>query len=94
MMRHFLDNFMGQIVYILCALTSLGCTWLLLGRYRKTRVDLLFWSAAAFFAFTITNVLLYIDLVVVPDVDLAILRNSVTLGGAMVLLYGLIRNST
>ena len=53
---------MGQIVYILCALTSLGCTWLLIGRYRKSRVDLLFWSAIAFLLLTVTNVLLFIDL--------------------------------
>ena len=33
---------MGEIVYILCALTCLGCTGLLIGRYRKSRVDLLF----------------------------------------------------
>jgi hypothetical protein len=93
-MQQFLDNLMGQIVYILCALTSLGCTILLFGRYRKSRADLLFWSAVAFLAFTLTNVLLYIDLVVVPDVDFAILRNSVTLIGVLTLLFGLIRNNT
>jgi hypothetical protein len=84
----------GQIVYILCALTSLGCTVLLIGRYRKTRVDLLFWSALAFLAFTVTNVLLFVDLVVVPDVDLVIARNGFTFVGVLVLLYGLIRNNT
>jgi hydrogenase/urease accessory protein HupE len=85
---------MGQTVYILCALTSLGCTVLLTGRYRKTRVQLLFWSALAFLAFTITNVLLFVDLVLVPDVDLVIVRNAVTLGGVLILLYGLIHNNT
>ena len=85
---------MGQIVYVLCALTSLGCTLLLIGRYRKTRVELLFWSAAAFLAFTITNVLLVVDLVVVQDIDLVLWRNSITLAGATVLLFGLIHNNT
>ena len=85
---------MGQFVYILCALTSLGCTVLLTGRYRKTRVDLLFWSAAAFFCFTITNIILFVDLVMVPDMDMILLRNGFTLVGVMVLLYGLIRNNT
>jgi hypothetical protein len=82
------------IVYLLCALTSLGCTLLLIGRYRKTRVDLLFWSALAFLAFTITNALLFIDLAVVPGLDLALLRNGFTFVGVMVLLYGLIQNNT
>ena len=86
---------MGQIVYILCALTCLGCTGLLIGRYRKTRVDLLFWSAVAFLLFSVTNVLLFVDLVVMgPATDLIIIRNLSTLIGVLVLLYGLIRNNT
>ncbi|HVK59316.1 MAG TPA: DUF5985 family protein [Candidatus Kapabacteria bacterium] len=85
---------MGQIVYLLCALTCLGCTWLLIARYRKTRVDLLFWSALAFLLFLATNILLYVDLVVLgPQADLVLYRNGSTLVGVMVLLYGLIRNN-
>ena len=86
---------MGQAVYILCALTSLGCTLLLIGRYRKTRVDLLFWSAIAFLLLTVTNILLFVDLVVLgAGVDLTIIRNGSTLLGTILLLYGLIRNNT
>lgn len=86
---------MGFVVYILCALTSLGCTGLLIGRYRKSRVDLLFWSAVAFFFLAVTNVLLFIDLVLLgPNTDLSLYRNGATLIGTLVLLYGLIRNST
>lgn len=86
---------MGQAVYILCALTSLGCTLLLIGRYRKSRVDLLFWSAVAFFLLTITNILLCVDLVILgAGFDLSLFRNGSTLIGMMVLLYGLIRNNT
>jgi hypothetical protein len=86
---------MGQVVYILCALTSLGCTLLLIGRYRKTRVDLLFWSAIAFLLLTVTNALLFVDLVILgPNFDLSIIRNGSTLLGTLLLLYGLIRNNT
>lgn len=85
---------MGMTVYILCALTSLACTVLLMGRYQKTRVSLLFWSAVAFLAFTITNVLLFVDLVVVPDMPLGLIRNCITLAGVVVLLYGLIHDHT
>ena len=86
---------MGQAVYILCALTSLGCTLLLIGRYRKTRVDLLFWSAIAFLLLTVTNILLFVDLVLLgPNFDLSIFRNGSTLWGTLILLYGLIRNNT
>ena len=86
---------MGHVVYILCALTSLGCTLLLIGRYRKTRVDLLFWSAITFLLLTITNILLFVDLVILgAGFDLSLYRNGSTLIGMMVLLYGLIRNNT
>jgi hypothetical protein len=86
---------MGQIVYILCALTCLGCTGLLIGRYRKSRVDLLFWSALAFLLFSVTNILLFVDLGIMgPGTDLSLYRNGITLLGVIVLLYGLIRNNT
>jgi hypothetical protein len=86
---------MGEIVYILCALTCLGCTVLLIGRYRKSRVDLLFWSALAFLLFSLTNILLFVDLGLMgPQTDLSLLRNGSTLLGVIVLLYGLIRNNT
>ena len=86
---------MGQAVYMLCALTSLGCTLLLIGRYRKTRVDLLFWSAIAFLLITLTNILLFVDLVILgAGVDLTLIRNGSTLLGTILLLYGLIRNNS
>ncbi len=84
----------GQVIYLLCGLTSLGCTVLLIGRYRKSRADLLFWSAAAFLAFTGTNILLFVDLVIVPTIDLSVVRNSINMLGVLVLLLGLIKNST
>ena len=86
---------MGEAVYILCALTSLGCTLLLIGRYRKSHVDLLFWSAIAFLLLTVTNILLFVDLVILgAGFDLSLFRNGSTLVGILVLLYGLIRNNT
>ena len=86
---------MGEIVYILCALTCLGCTGLLIGRYRKTRADLLFWSAIAFLLISVTNVLLFVDLVIMgPQTDLSLYRNGATLLGTIVMLYGLIKNNT
>jgi hypothetical protein len=58
-------------------------------------VDLLFWSAVAFLLFSVTNVLLFIDLGIMgPQTDLSLYRNGATLVGVIVLLYGLIRNNT
>ena len=86
---------MGELVYILCALTSTGCTVLLLGRYRRSRSDLLFWSAVGFSCLTATNILLFVDLALLPRaIDLSLIRNSITLVGTIVMLYGLIHNNT
>jgi hypothetical protein len=73
----------------------MGCTILLIGRYRRSRVNLLFWSALAFLFFTITNILLVIDLALLPKtVDLMIWRNLATLAGVIVLLRALIHDNT
>ena len=80
---------MAQAVYILCALTSLACAVLLARAHRATGVRLLFWSVVCFSGLALTNVLLFVDLVVIPDVDLQPLRSSVTLLGITALLYGL-----
>ena len=85
---------MAQLVYILCGLTSIVCALLLYRQYRLKRGRLSFWSMLCFVCFAITNVLLYLDLVVFPATDLSILRNSITLAGMMMLLCGMIREST
>lgn len=81
---------MAAFVYILCALTSSVCALLLLGNYRRTRLRLLFWSGACFFCFAMGNVLLFLDLVVLLQIDLMFWRNSATLIGLLLLIYGLV----
>jgi hypothetical protein len=81
---------MAEAVYILCALTSLLCAVMLLRGYRKTRARLLFWSCACFGCFALTNILLFIDLGIVEHLDLSALRNSITLVGVAMLLFGMI----
>jgi hypothetical protein len=85
---------MPKLVYLLCGLTSIGCALLLFRQYRSTRGSLLFWSTWCFVCFAVTNVLLYVDLILYPQVDLSVLRSALNLAGMMMLLYGLIREST
>jgi hydrogenase/urease accessory protein HupE len=85
---------MAEIVYILCGLTSILCAALLFRQFRSTRTSLLFWSTWCFVCLALTNVLLYVDLVLLPNTDLSVLRSSVTLVGMLMLLYGLIRERT
>jgi hypothetical protein len=81
---------MAAFVYILCALTSVLCAALLLRASRRTPSRLLFWSGNSFIALAVANIMLFVDLVMVPNHDLLILRNVITLLGIVMLLYGLI----
>lgn len=81
---------MAEIVYLLCALTSLACTALLARAWRRTRSRLLMWSSLCFLLFTANNIVLFADRVIVPDLDLAMLRAATGAAGVMVLLFGLI----
>jgi hypothetical protein len=82
---------MAAAVYVLCALTSLACSILLLRAYQARGVRLLLWSGLAFVGFTLGNVMLVVDRVVTgPDVDLSIWRSLPVLAGIAVLIYGLV----
>jgi hypothetical protein len=82
---------MAEVVYVLCALTSLGCAALLVRSYFSTRTRLLLWSSIGFLGLAASNVLLYLDLVIFPDVYLLPWRMGTTLAGLLALLYGLTR---
>jgi hypothetical protein len=81
---------MAETIYSLCTLTSLACAWLLLRSYRRTGHRLLFWSGLCFAGMTLNNLLLLLDKVVFPDIDLMTLRLSAALIALLMLLYGLI----
>jgi hypothetical protein len=80
----------AAFVYILCALTSSVCAALLLNNYRRTGLRLLFWSGACFVCLALGNVLLFIDLILLPHIDLMLMRNLTVLLGLVLLIYGLI----
>jgi hypothetical protein len=84
---------MGEAIYILCALTSAACAFLLLRGYLRTKARLLLWSALCFVALFINNVILFLDLVVFTHVDLYLYRSGSALAGLLLLLFGLIWDS-
>lgn len=77
-------------VYVLCLLASAVCAGLLVRTYAQTRAKLLLWSASCFVLLATTNLLVVVDLIVLPMIDLLPLRRLTTLGGIGVLLYGFI----
>jgi hypothetical protein len=80
----------AALIYTLCALTALLCSALLLRGYWRTRTPFLLWSGLCFAMLTVNNVLLIVDLLVLPHLDLALARNAASLAGMLLLLYGLI----
>ena len=81
---------MATAVYVICALTSTACAALLLRAWLASRARLLLWSFLCFCFLAVNNVLLVVDLAIVPDTDLAAWRAGTALVGLMLLLYALI----
>jgi hypothetical protein len=81
---------LALLVYVLCALTSLACAVLLLRGYRRSRQRLLLWSGLCFGGLALNNVLLVVDLRVVPGTDLSLVRTLPALAGVVLLIYGFI----
>jgi hypothetical protein len=84
---------MTGVVYLLCAATCLLCTVMLFRGYLNSQVRLLFWASLCFAGLMIDNIILYVDVVVVPDVNLAIWRKLPGLLATTVLVFGLIWES-
>lgn len=84
---------MVGVIYLLCAATALTCAVLLWRSYRRNSVRLLCWSSICFLGLAAENVMLYIDRIVFPTVDLSIYRNLLGIAALFALVYGLIWDS-
>lgn len=80
----------ANLVYVLCALTSVACAVLLYRGFRRTHTRLLFWSAVCFVGLAANNLFLIVDLRVVPAIDLSAWRLVPALIGVGALIFGLI----
>jgi hypothetical protein len=81
---------MEGTVYLLCAATALVCGGLLFRGLRRSATRLLLWCGLFFLSLALENLILFYDLIIVPDIDLFAVRTSVALVGVMLLLVGLI----
>jgi hypothetical protein len=81
---------MAALVYAFGALTTLLCCVLLLRAYGRVRQRLLLWSSLCFAGLTVSNALLFVDLVLIPEVSLYLWRLGTAAGAMLLLLYGLI----
>ena len=81
---------MAEAVYILGTLVALACGILLMRGYLRGRKKLLLWSSICFLGLAISNFLVFLDLVIFPDIDLYVWRLSTAALAMLFLLYGLI----
>jgi hypothetical protein len=81
---------MAQVIYLLCATTSLVAAAMLLRQYHRRRTRLLLWSVIGFAGLAVNNVLVYVDLVVFIGTDLSLIRSAAGAAAMVSLMYGLI----
>lgn len=78
------------MVYILCFLTSAACAWLLGRSYHRTGVRLLLWSSICFGFLAGNNLVLVVDLLVIPSADLRLARLLLSLAAVLSLIWGFV----
>ena len=81
---------MALLSYALCVITAVTCALLLTRGYRNGRSRLLFWSALCFWGLTLTNVLGFVDVLLIPDQTLYGLRLATGLLSISVMLFGMV----
>ena len=81
------------IVYILCFLTSAACAWLLGRSYHRTGVRLLLWSSICFGFLAGNNLVLIVDLLLIPGADLRLPRLLLSLAAVLSLIWGFVWES-
>ena len=82
------------LVFLLCAGTSLLCAGMLFRGYARTHVRLLLWSGLCFVGLMLDNIMVYVDLIMMPaTIDLVIWRKIPGLVATSLLLFGLVWDS-
>jgi hypothetical protein len=83
-----------KLVYLLGAIVTAMCAVLLLRGFARSRSRLLLWSGLCFAGLTLSNVLLFVDLVLLPaNHSLYMWRLSTAAGAMLLLVYGLVFES-
>lgn len=77
-------------VYLLCFLSSALCAYLLVMAFNRRAEKLLLWSAICFCLLAVNNMLVFVDIVVLPYMDLSPWRSLTAILAIVVLLYGFI----
>ncbi|MEO8175754.1 MAG: DUF5985 family protein [Sphingomicrobium sp.] len=85
-----MTEYFPATVYVLCFLTSGACAWLLGRSHRHTGNRLLLWSSVCFALLAANNLVLVLDLVILPHFDFAIVRLLLSLSAVTSLIWGFV----
>ena len=85
-----MGHYFPAAVYLLCFVTSSACALLLARNCRRTGARLLLWSALCFGLLALNNLVVVIDLLVLPGRDFRLARLLLSLGAVGILLFGFI----
>ena len=77
-------------LYLLCFLTSISCCLLLIRSYNMNKSRILLWTAACFVLLAIDNLLVVLDLIALPTIDLTAFRLVAIFFAVTTLLIGFI----
>jgi hypothetical protein len=81
---------MAVVVYVLCLITAMSCAGVLFAAYRRSGATLLVWSSLCFAGLALNEVLVLVDLYVVPGTSLRLMRSLAGLLAMVLMLVGLI----
>ena len=86
-----MDDLFPTSVYLLCFVTSAICAWLLGRGYARSSARVLLWSSICFAFLALNNLVLVIDLVLLPDaVKLALPRHLLSVAAVGTLIFGFV----
>lgn len=78
------------VVYLLCFASSALCAYLLSNAFRRQRERLLLWSSLCFWLLALNNFLVFVDIILLPSLNLIPFRSITALSATALLLYGFI----
>lgn len=81
---------MAELIYGLCTLLSLAIAAMLWRQQRRAPTRMIYWTALCFSGLALSNLVLVLDKLVFPELDLRVLRHSISLVSIGLLLFGLV----
>jgi hypothetical protein len=78
------------VVYLLCLGASVLVAALLVRSWARSREPLLLWSALCFVLLAVNNLAVVVDIYLLKQIDLTLLRQACSLAAICVLLYGFV----